>query len=299
MTSTERISPPPPIAAGVLYIVGLPIGNLEDITFRAVRVLREVDVIAAEDTRHLEKYRRAFQIATPAFSLYDFNEVRRTEQLVSRLLGGQSVALVSDSGTPLVSDPGYRLVRGALEERITVTSVPGACAAITALTASGISPVEFRFVGFPPRTVERRRKWFARLRDDTATLIFYEAPHRLVATLGDLLATLGDRDICLARSLTKADEHYGRGSVSQIIEGLAGEARVRGEATVIVNASPQEIVQSAASHRSQLDMALHYVDDGLSTPEIVERLVGSAALSRREAYQLALKARQNSGELGS
>jgi 16S rRNA (cytidine1402-2'-O)-methyltransferase len=277
---------------GTLYVVGLPIGNLEDITYRAVRILREVDAIAAEDTRHLEKYRRAYGITAPALSMYEYNELSRSRQLVARLLGGQDVALVSDAGTPLVSDPGYRVVRAAIEQGITVTSVPGACAAITALAASGLSPIEFRFVGFPPRRAERRRQWLARFRDDPGTLIIYEAPHRLLASLRDVLAVLGDRPICLARSVTKAEEQYQRGDVSQIVERLAAEERVRGEATILIEGASATPTASVEEAQAREDTVRAYVADGLSTPEIVERLVADAGLSRRAAYRLALAARQ-------
>lgn len=295
------------LSPGTLYVVGLPIGNLEDITLRALRVLREVDLIAAEDTRHLEKYRRAYRITTPALSLYEHNEEQRSRQLVARLLAGQRVALVSDAGTPLVSDPGYRVVRAALDQGIPVTSLPGACAAITALTVSGLSPAEFRFVGFPPRSAERRRTWLARFRGDPATLIFYEAPHRLLASLEDVRVVLGDRSICLARNMTKPREQYLRGPVSEIVRTLASEERVRGEATVVVEgaggaaAASAERGESAAAaadgagEAPPAEAARAYLAAGLTTPEIVERLVGERGLTRRAAYRLVLAARRDAG----
>ncbi|MBA2447165.1 MAG: 16S rRNA (cytidine(1402)-2'-O)-methyltransferase [Chloroflexi bacterium] len=281
---------------GTLYVVGLPIGNLEDISYRAVRVLREVDLIAAEDTRHLEKYRRAYGITAPALSVYEYNEVPRSRQLVARLLDGHNVALVSDAGTPLVSDPGYRVVRAAIEDGITVTSVPGACAAITALAVSGLSPAEFRFVGFLPRGASARRQSLTRLRNDGATLVFYEAPHRLLASLRDVLDVLGDRAICLARSVTKDDEQYFRGSVSQAIARLSAEVRVRGEATVVVDGARAAPSAETDDVDAQEEAARGFAAEGLSTPEIVERLVADAGLTRRAAYQMALAARNGAGE---
>src|SRR5918992_1232222 len=199
--------------SGTLSVVALPIGNLADMTYRAVEVLRSVDMIAAEDTRHLGKLRRAYDITTPALSYHDFNEQSRAQQLLDLLQEGKNVALVSDAGTPLVSDPGYRVVRAAIEAGVMVSSVPGACAAVTALVASGLPPTQFRFVGFPPRTTARRRSFFADLAADPATLVLYEAPHRLVACLTDAQAALGDREACVARNVTKSTESYARGSL--------------------------------------------------------------------------------------
>jgi 16S rRNA (cytidine1402-2'-O)-methyltransferase len=197
--------------SGTLSVVALPIGNLGDMTFRAVDVLRTADLIAAEDTRHLLKLRRAYDITTPALSYHDFNEQARAHELVGLLLEGKHVALVSDAGTPLVSDPGYRVVRAAIDAGVRVSSVPGPNAAVAALVASGLPPTQFRFVGFPPRTSARRRVFFANLERDPATLVLYEAPHRLLATLRDALAVLGDRASCVARNITKATESFERG----------------------------------------------------------------------------------------
>lgn len=289
------MSDTPAARAGTLFVIALPIGNIEDISYRAVRLLREVDLIAAEDTRHLEKYRRAYGFETPAISVYEYNEAWRSEQLVARLLAGEQVALVSDAGTPLVNDPGYRLVRAALAHGIAVTSVPGACAAVVALAVSGLSPAEFRFVGFPPRTGGKRRSWLARLRDDPSTLILYEAPHRLLASLTDARDILGDRAACLARSITKADEAYVRGTLGEIVALLAAEERVRGEATVIISgvAGTGANARDEDANEALAEAVGRMAADGPRTSEIVERLMADAGLPRREAYRLALAARES------
>jgi 16S rRNA (cytidine1402-2'-O)-methyltransferase len=256
-------------------------------TYRAVEVLRTADLIAAEDTRHLLKLRRAFDITAPALSYHDFNEQGRAQQLVELLREGKNVALVSDAGTPLVSDPGYRVVRAAIEAGIPVTSLPGACAAIVALAASGLPTNEFRFLGFPPRTAARRRAFLAEYALDPVTLIVYEAPHRLVGTLRDLLATFGDREACVARNLTKASESYTRGCLSAVLHTLEQEPVVRGEATIVVAGAAGAVTASG----SAASMIQELLDEGLDTPTITRRVMAAHALPRREAYALVVAER--------
>jgi 16S rRNA (cytidine1402-2'-O)-methyltransferase len=276
---------------GTLHIVALPIGNLRDITYRAVDTLRGVDLIAAEDTRDFRAIQREYDIDTPVVSYHDFNEQTRAPQIVERLLGGASVALVSDAGTPLVNDPGFRVVVAAVEAGAPVTSLPGPCAAVAALPASGLPTTRFLFLGFPPRTGSKRRAFFGTVRHDPATLIFYEAPHRLIATLTDLLDTLGERSICLARNLTKPHERYQRGTIATVLAELREEnaaGSVRGEVTVIVAGASDDLAPAEATATPDVATLLN---EGLDTKTILDRLIREHGLKRRDAYELILQAK--------
>ena len=191
---------------GILYVVATPIGNLEDVTFRAIRVLREVAVIAAEDTRRTARLLQHYSISTPTTSLHEHNERARTPSLISRLARGESVALVSDAGTPVVSDPGAVLVAAAHAAGIRVEPVPGPSAALAAVSASGLKAEQVLFVGFPPSRAIARKRWLETLRDERRVIVFFEAPHRIRSTLADLLAMFGDRIVAIGRELTKAHE---------------------------------------------------------------------------------------------
>jgi 16S rRNA (cytidine1402-2'-O)-methyltransferase len=275
--------------SGTLSVVALPIGNLADMTYRAVEVLRTADVIAAEDTRHLLKLRRAYAITTPALSYHDFNEQSRAHELVGLLLEGKHVALVSDAGTPLVSDPGYRVVRAAIDAGVRVSSVPGANAALAALVASGLPPTQFRFVGFPPRTSARRRAFFADLARDPATLVLYEAPHRLLPTLRDALDVLGDRAACVARSMTKATESFERGSISSIVRALEVEPVVRGEATVVIAGGGDRVEPDATTAEAT---ARELLSQGLDPRSVTRQVMDEHGLTRRDAYALVVRTRR-------
>jgi 16S rRNA (cytidine1402-2'-O)-methyltransferase len=270
-----------------LYVVAVPIGNLNDLSPRARDTLASVPVVAAEDTRHFATLARHHGIARRAVSYHDHNEEARTRELLDRLQAGDDVALVSDAGTPLVSDPGYRLVRAALEAGITVTSVPGPSAVTTALAASGLPPHPFRFVGFLPRTAAARRSALARLAGDDATLVVFEAPRRVTDALRDALAALGDRPACLARSLTKPHERYQRGHLSDLIEALEAEGEVRGECTLVIGgATARQAARDAAVADGVLLLA-----NGAPDRAIQELLVARHGLSKREAYALVLDLR--------
>src|SRR5579862_5662276 len=202
--------------SGILYVVATPIGNLEDITLRAVRVLKEAALIACEDTRHTRKLLDHYGISKPLVSYHEHNEATRAAELVEKLQAGTAVALVSDAGTPLLSDPGYRLVAAALDAGIPVVPVPGASAALGALAASGLATDAFRFCGFLPPKQSSRRRTLEALRNQDCTLIFYEAPHRIVATLEDVESVFGTRPIALARELTKRHEEFLRGTSAEV-----------------------------------------------------------------------------------
>ncbi|MFQ5903829.1 MAG: 16S rRNA (cytidine(1402)-2'-O)-methyltransferase [Candidatus Binatia bacterium] len=225
--------------AGTLYIVASPIGNLEDITLRALRVLKEVDLIAAEDTRHTKKLLVHYGIATPLTSYHQHNEKARSVSLVHRLSSGCRIALISDAGTPILSDPGFKLVQGAIHAGIPVVPIPGPSALTTVLGASGLPTDRFVFEGFLPARKSERREMLRELREEQRTLVFYEAPHRVKESLQDLLEVLGNRQVVLGREMTKIHEEFIRGSVSE----LAAQAKVkewRGEMTLVVRGKKRQ-----------------------------------------------------------
>jgi 16S rRNA (cytidine1402-2'-O)-methyltransferase len=217
---------------GTLFVVATPIGNLEDITARALRVLGEVSLIAAEDTRRTAHLLARYAITTPTTSLHEHNEKKKGASLVERLRNGESIALVSDAGTPTVSDPGHRFIAAAIEAGIRVEPLPGPSAALAALAASGLPTDTFLFLGFPPVKAKDRSKWFDAVRSATRTVVFFEAPHRIRATLQRLLAVVGDCKVAVGRELTKANEELVRGPISEI---LGGPLAARGEFTVVVD----------------------------------------------------------------
>jgi 16S rRNA (cytidine1402-2'-O)-methyltransferase len=273
------------VKPGTLYLVGTPIGNLEDMTFRAVRILQSVDLIAAEDTRHTGKLLQHFQIATPQISYHDHNRTTRTIELVERLQSGRAIALVSDAGMPGISDPGYDLVKACADVGIPVVPIPGASAAIVALTASGLPSDRFVFEGFLPAKPKPRREYLTMLQQETRTLIFYEAPHRLRQTLQDLTLLGEERAIVLARELTKLHEELWRGTIATAIQHYTTH-EPQGEYTLVV-AGAQRIapVLSEAALIAELEVLLA---QGLSRSEASRHLAEQTALPRRQIYQLAL-----------
>ena len=281
--------------AGTLHVVALPIGNPADVTLRALEVLHAVDLVAAEDTRHFATFARAHGISTRTVSVHEHNETQRVPELLDRLANGASIALVSDAGTPLVSDPGYRLVRAAVDAGIPVTSLPGASAVTTALAAAGLPPQPFRFCGFPPRAGGPRRAFWEALRDETATLICFEAPHRLAASLADAAAALGDRDACLARNLTKPHERYQRGTLRELVAALAAEGTVRGECTVVITGAAR--TEGDEREQRAAETAELLLDEGAPPRAVVALLTATLGLSRRRAYELAHRGRTD-GEAG-
>ena len=231
---------------GMLYLVGTPIGNLDDMTYRAIATLKTVDLIAAEDTRHTGKLLKHFQITTPQISYHDHNRQQRAGQLISKMLAGETIALVSDAGMPGISDPGFELVAEAIAEKINVVPIPGVSAVITGLVASGLSPEKFAFLGFLPTKKKIRLEQLEDLQSETKTLVFYEAPHRLLKTLQEFQEIFGgDRQIVCARELTKLHEEFWRGSIEQAIVYYASH-QPKGEFTVIV-AGQQKAIRAEIS----------------------------------------------------
>jgi 16S rRNA (cytidine1402-2'-O)-methyltransferase len=223
----------PPLTPGTLYLVATPIGNLEDITLRALRVLRECDVVAAEDTRHSGQLLKHFAISKPMLSYFQFNEAKRSEEIIERLRRGEKVALVTDAGSPGISDPGERVVKAAIAAGLRVEAVAGPCALIAALTASGLPADEFHFVGFLPHKSGQRRNRLEALKDVAGTLIFYESPYRIEKILGELLAVYPEREVVLARELSKKFEEFLRGKPADLLE-LAKKRSLKGEFVVMV-----------------------------------------------------------------
>ena len=215
---------------GELYIVATPIGNLDDVTIRALEILKKVDYIAAEDTRHTLKLLNHFDISKPLISYYKENEKTKSELIIEKLLDGKNIALVSDAGTPGISDPGEEVIKKAIEKNIKIVPIPGACAAINAIICSGFSTKEFEFIGFLSAKRSEKIKKLEELKYDTRTLIIYEAPHKLENTLNCILEVLGDRKICIARELTKIHEEFIRGKVSELINSI----EYRGECVILI-----------------------------------------------------------------
>ncbi len=220
-------------ASGILYIVSTPIGNLADITFRAIEVLKQVDLIAAEDTRHTGILLKNYSIATPLTSYHDFNKEKKATELIQKILSGNSIALVSDAGTPGISDPGYLLIKFAIEKEIQIIPIPGPTAFISALVVSGLPTDKFIFEGFLPTKPQKRKKRLEELSQEKRTLIFYESPYRLLKFLDEIKQCLGERRICVARELTKKFEEIKRGTISEVLEYFQ-KGKVKGELVIVV-----------------------------------------------------------------
>lgn len=272
---------------GVLSVVATPIGNLDDITYRAAAVLRAASVIACEDTRHTRKLLNHLGIATPTVSLHEHNEAARTAELIARLERGDPVALVSDAGTPLISDPGYRLVREAAARGIRVTPIPGPSAALAALAASGLPAATFRFCGFLPRKQGERRRLLESLAAETATLIFYEAPHRVLESLADIAEVRRDPETVAARELTKLHEEFLRGAASKVRATLAARGEPRGEFTLVVGPPSPEPAASGDAAAAVRELEAR----GFSRMEAIKQVARERGLPKREIYALVEKRR--------
>jgi 16S rRNA (cytidine1402-2'-O)-methyltransferase len=270
---------------GILYIIATPIGNLEDISLRALRILKEVDLIACEDTRHTAKLLTHYGISTPRESYHQFNEESRAPRLIQMLRDGKNIALVSDSGTPLVSDPGYELVSLCRSEGIQVIPVPGPSAAIAALTGSGLPAESFFFAGFLPSRGSLRKRRLEELKDSPATLILYEAPHRLLSSLEDMAAILGARRATLAREITKIHEELLHGTLPELLELLRARPRILGEITLVIERgeSAPAIASYPVSLRQHLEEEMQKT--GLSRNEALKSVARQRGLSRKQAYK--------------
>ena len=280
MSSTSR-------PAGTLSVVSTPIGNLEDITLRALRVLREADLIAAEDTRHTARLLNHYGITTRSISLHEHNERRRTADLVARLEAGEHLALVTDAGTPVLSDPGLYLVQGARARGVRVEPIPGPSAVMAAIAGSGAVDGKFTFLGFPPKKKGERRAWLERLRETDAALIMFEAPHRLLQTLDDVLETLGDRKLIVCREITKIHEEFLQTTVSEALTHFRSQARI-GELTLVFPArSPVKAESLVLSDLETWQEVCRMTDSGRSRRDAVADLAKRLGQSVRETYSAA------------
>lgn len=271
---------------GILYVVGTPIGNLEDMTFRAVKILQSVDRIAAEDTRHTGKLLQHFQIKTPQLSYHEHNRNERLPELLNLLHEGKAIALVTDAGMPGISDPGYELVKACIEAGVSVVPIPGATASITALSAAGLPTERFVFEGFLPTSNQARKQRLEILATEPRTLILYESPHRLPQTLQHLADSLGkERSIVLARELTKLHEEFWRGSIGDAIAHY-NQREPRGEFTLVVAGAEEEVqVFSEEELKAKL---MEIMTGGVSRSQASRQLAQLTKVSRRQLYQLAL-----------
>ncbi|HCQ55538.1 MAG TPA: 16S rRNA (cytidine(1402)-2'-O)-methyltransferase [Clostridiales bacterium] len=272
---------------GKLYIVATPIGNLEDITLRALRVLKEVDLIAAEDTRQTLKLLNHYEINKPLISYHRHNEETKSEILIEKLRNGENIALVSDAGTPGICDPGEEVIKKAIEDNIEVIPIPGACAMINALIASGISTKEFEFLGFLPLNKKLRRQKLKEIENSSKTIIIYEAPHKMKTTLGDLKEILKDRKIVLARELTKIHEEFIRKSIDELLSEID---TIKGEMILIIEGN--KIDTEECKNFDEISLEDHYKlyeEKGLNKKEIIKQIAKDRNVNKNEIYMYFLE----------
>lgn len=270
---------------GELYIVATPIGNLEDITLRAIKTLEQVDIIAAEDTRHTLKLLNHLNITKPMISYHRHNEEIKTDELINKLLEGKNVALVSDAGTPVISDPGEEIVKKCLENKIKVIPIPGACAAITALIASGIDAKEFTFLGFLPLNKKNRKEKLGQIKIGENTIILYEAPHKLIQTLEELSAITEKRKIVLAKELTKIHEDYITGTAEELKDKIQ---QPKGEYVIVIEKNEKTVKQEQKDMLNQLSLEEHYKyyqEKGLEKKEIIKKIAKDRNVNKNNIYK--------------
>lgn len=266
---------------GNLYIIATPIGNLEDITLRALKILKEVDLIAAEDTRHTLKLLNHYEISKPLISYHRHNEEVRTETLIKRLKEGQNIALVSDAGTPGICDPGEEVIKKCIEEGISIIPIPGACAMINALICSGISTNEFTFLGFLPLNKKLRREKLREIEECTNTIIIYEAPHKISSTLKDLQEVINDRKLVLARELTKIHEEFIRGTIEEIIDKSRD---LKGEMIIIIEGKNMTEKENDLNQLTLEEHYNYYQSQGLDKKEIIKKIAKDRNVNKNEIY---------------
>lgn len=269
---------------GKLYIVATPIGNLDDITLRALEVLKSVDLIAAEDTRHTLKLLNHFEISKPLISYYKETEKVKAKTIIDKIEEGKDVAVVSDAGTPGISDPGEEVIKQAIEKGIEVVPIPGACAAINSLICSGLSTKEFVFIGFLSTNKKEKRDKLLEVKNETKTLIFYEAPHKIKDTLQMMLEVLGDRTISIGREMTKIHEEFIRGTISNVLSKIDE----KGEMVIIVQGSEKSKTEIEKDKRSEMSLEEHYKfyeKQGLEKKEIIKKIAKDRGVSKNEIYQ--------------
>ncbi len=271
---------------GNIYLVATPIGNLEDITFRAIKTLKEVDIIAAEDTRHTLQLLNHFEISKPLISYHRHNEETKTEDLINIVLEGKNIAIVTDAGTPGISDPGEEIVKEAIKNQINIIPIPGACALINSLIVSGISTKEFSFFGFLPLNKKNRKQVLEKIKEEQKTVILYEAPHKLQNTLQDILEKIGDVNACLVRELTKLHEEKLYGTISQLIQ-ICKEPK--GEFVIILDLNElKSKVKEQHNEMTLEEQYLFYEKQGLDKKDIIKQIAKDRKVAKNEIYQIFL-----------
>jgi len=278
-TQTEKI--------GVLYVVATPIGNREDITLRALNILGEVELIAAEDTRKSGNFLAHYQIKNRLISFHEHNEKKRTPELIGKLLNGTTIALISNAGTPLFSDPGYRLIEAAIANKIAVTPIPGVTAATAAMSVCGLPTDSFVFIGFAPKKKGKRLKFLMELSSEPRPLIFYESPKRILSLMEEIISCMGDRNATLAREMTKLHEEFVRGALSHILKTIRARPVLKGECTLVVAGNETTEQIDVEIVKTEIKAALQNDQHGLS--DIVRTLAKKYSLPKNEVYDLALK----------
>ena len=269
---------------GKIYLVATPIGNLEDMTFRAIKVLKEVDVIAAEDTRHTLKLLNYYEISKPLISYHRHNEDIKTDFLIQKVLNGENIAIVTDAGTPGISDPGEEIVKEAIKNNIDIIPIPGACALINALIASGLNTKQFTFYGFLPLNKKLRKKSFEKIKKENKTIIIYEAPHKINKTLNDILENIGDINCVIAKELTKIHEEFFRGKISEIINILN---EPKGEYIILLDLNKDdEEENSEIENMTEEEQYEFYEKQGLSKKEIIKTIAKNKNVNKNEIYQM-------------
>lgn len=269
---------------GKLYIVATPIGNLDDITYRAVKVLNDVDIIAAEDTRHTLKLLNHLNISKPLISYYKETEKIKAKSIINKIKEGKNIAVVSDAGTPGISDPGEEVIKEAINEGISIVPIPGACAAINSLICSGLCTKQFLFVGFLSAKKKEKREKLEGLRNFTSTMIFYEAPHKIEDTLTCMLEIFGDRRISIGREISKIHEEFIRGRISEILNKL----ETRGEMVIVVEGANKSDEELEKENRNEMSLEEHYdfyLKQGLDKKEIIKKIAKDRGLTKNDIYQ--------------
>ena len=276
---------------GTLYIVATPVGNLEDITFRAVKILKEVDLIAAEDTRHSKKLLSHYDIRTKLVSCHEHNEINKTPQLITHLKNGFNIALICDAGTPSISDPGYNLVTAVAKEQINVIPIPGCSAAIAGLSVSGLPTDSFLFLGFLSKKQQKQKQALEAIKNQSATLVFYESPRRIKNLIATMINILGDRKAFLAREITKLHEEYIRGNLTDILKALEKKETVKGECSLFIQGQmEQETIDEGQLEKIILDR-LSTTD--LGTSDLARQISKEFKVSKKQVYDTILKSNQS------
>ena len=267
---------------GTIYLVATPIGNLEDITFRALEILKTVDIIAAEDTRHTLKLLNHYEITKPLISYHRHNEEIKTQGLIEKVLEGKNIAIVTDAGTPGISDPGEEIVKEAIKNEIEIIPIPGACALVNSLIVSGINTKEFSFYGFLPLNKKNRKEKLAQIKKEQKTVILYEAPHKLQKTLQDILENIGDIPACIVRELTKLHEEKTYGTISKLISNFE---QPKGEFVIILDLNKREEDEQEFTKMTLEEQYLLYERQGLEKKEIIKQIAKDRKVSKNEIYQ--------------